>query len=477
VRRYYDWMILLLGIGVLGLAFAIWRAAPRSQMLGKSKDQATSPLPGRSKKAAPPGVPEGELAIKKFKIPDGLQVDLVAAEPDVLNPVAFCFDERGRIYVAETFRLQQAVELTTGGHPDWVDEDLANRTVDDRVAMLKRKLGEKVNNLTARHDRVRLLEAGAGDDRAVRSRVFADGFNNIPDGLGSGVLARGGQVWYTCIPDLWLLADTKGEGRADVRQSLHHGYGVHIGFPGHDLHGLRLGPDGKLYFSIGDRGLHIRTQGRVVSCPDTGAVLRCNLDGSELEVYAFGLRNPQDLAFDRYGNLFTCDNNADHGDLSRWVYVVPHGDSGWRTSYQFMTQPVLGGPWMAEKLWEPESAKQAAYLVPPVANIATGPAGLTYHPGVALLPERYQGHFFLADFRDGPDSGILCFANKPQGASFQLAGPEQFWWNVLATDVQFGPDGGLYLTDWVEWDDNRALQDKGRLYKLQDPSLANAVCK
>src|SRR5262249_46340250 len=153
------------------------------------------------------------------------------------------------------------------------------------------------------HDRVRLLEDTKGTGKIDKSTVFADGFHHAADGLGAGVLARKGNVYYTCIPDLWLLKDTKGSGKADVRESLSTGYGVHVAFVGHDMHGLRVGPDGRLYFSIGDRGLNVKTrEGKTLFYPDTGAVLRCDPDGGNLEVVATGLRNPQELAFDQYGN-------------------------------------------------------------------------------------------------------------------------------------------------------------------------------
>src|SRR5205807_763403 len=170
------------------------------------------------------------------------------------------------------------------------------------------------------------------------------------------------------------------------------GYGVRFGFIGHDLHGLRFGPDGKLYFSIGDRGLRVETEGRTVSSTETGAVLRCNPDGSGLEIVATGLRNPQELVFDQYGDLFTGDNNSDSGDEARWVYLVEGGDSGWRVGYQFMENPYSRGPFNEEKLWHPHFEGQAAYIVPPIANISSGPSGVAYFPGTGL-PARFQDHF------------------------------------------------------------------------------------
>ncbi len=384
-----------------------------------------------------PASDEARLAMRSFRVPPGLAVELFAAEPLLANPVAFCIDEKGVFYVAETFRHGAGV-TDTRGHMNWLDDDLASRTVADRVAMYRKYLGTSFERLDHEHERVRRIVDRDGDGRADAATVFADGFNDPAAGIGAGLLARKDDVWYACIPWLWKLRDTNGDGRADRRVLLHEGYGVHVGFLGHDLHGLRFGPDGKLYFSIGDRGFNVTTSdGRKLAVPDTGSVLRCNPDGTELEVFATGLRNPQELAFDKYGNLFTGDNNSDSGDQARWVYVVEGGDSGWRIGYQFIESPVSRGPWNEERLWYPAFAGQAAYIVPPIANIADGPSGLTYNPGVSLLPESYQNHFFLVDFRGSSgQSGIRRFALKPQGASFELVDSQRFVWSVLATDAR-----------------------------------------
>lgn len=412
---------------------------------------------------------EWKKTVQRMKLPEGVKADLWAAEPHVANIVAFHFDEKGRCYVSETFRLHKGV-TDNRSHTYWIDDDLAARTVADRVAMYKKHLKGKFSTYEQEHDRVRLVEDTQGTGRADKATVFADGFKNAADGLASGVLARQGKVWFTNIPDLWLLEDTKGTGRADVKKSLHTGYGVHVAFLGHDMHGLRFGPDGKLYFSIGDRGLHVETGGKTISAPDTGSVLRCNPDGSELELFATGLRNPQELAFDEFGNLFTGDNNADGGDQARWVHLVEGGDSGWRIGYQYLKGL---GVWNEEKLWHTQPTNTASYLLPPLAHIGSGPSGLTYHPGTSLLPQKYLQHFFLCDFRGGSGgSGIHAFQVKPKGATFEVVNRQQFAWSVLATDCDFGPDGNFFLSDWHEgW----GMPNKGRIYKLFDPTRLGDV--
>ena len=418
--------------------------------------------------AIAPASNEGERALEGFQLPEGMVGKLFAAEPMLANPVAFAIDEKGRIYVAETFRQQHGVE-DNRYHMGWLHDDLALQTVEQRVEMFRKHLGEKVYEYTAHHDRIRLLEDSDGDGKADKSTVYADGFNAIEDGTGAGLLARNGDVFYTCIPKLWKLRDDDGDGVADKRDTLHHGYGVRVAFRGHDMHGLIMGPDGRVYFSIGDRGYNVETkEGTTLVRPDTGAVFRCEPDGTGLEVFAYGLRNPQELAFDDYGNLFTGDNNSDSGDQARWVYVVEGGDTGWRMYYQYLDDR---GPWNREKLWHPQHEGQAAYIIPPIANLGDGPSGLVHYPGVGL-PERYKDHFFMCDFRGGPsNSGIRSFAVKPKGASFELVDSHEFIWKILGTDIDFGYDGGIYISDWVNgWDG----LGKGRIYKFTNPEFSKS---
>ena len=232
-----------------------------------------------------PASEEAKRAIRSFRVPKGLEVELFAAEPLLANPVAFCIDEKGVVYVAETFRLGAGV-TDTREHMNWLDDDLASRTVADRVAMYKKYLGDEFARYEVEHERVRRVVDRDGDGRADASTVFADGFNDPAAGIGAGLLARKDDVWYACIPWLWKLRDTDGDGRADRRTLLHQGYGVHVGFLGHDLHGLRFGPDGRLYFSIGDRGFNVTT-----------------LDGHKLTVPRHRLGPPLQPGWHRAGGL------------------------------------------------------------------------------------------------------------------------------------------------------------------------------
>lgn len=416
-----------------------------------------------------PASREAEDAIRRFKMPEGFKASLFAAEPMLINPVAFTFDEKGVIYVSETHRSGTSV-LDIRRYMPMLEQDLAARTVDDRVQLILDQFGkEGEKELSIESEVVRRLVDTNGDGVADESTVFAAGFNHALDGIASGVLARDGKVWFSNIPHLWLLDGPDAAGKSTGRTSLSEGYGVRYGYSGHDLHGLIMGPDGMLYFSIGDRGAHAKAKdGSTADTPDAGAVFRSWPDGTGLELVHGGLRNPQELAFDDFGNLFTGDNDSDQGDVERFVQVVEGGDSGWRVGYQH--NPLgKAGPWNFEKLWHPYHPGQPAYLLPPIVNTADGPSGLVHYPGTGL-PESFRGAFFMCHFKGSyTNSGIYLYALDPEGASFKMRRQELFLGGVLPTDVEFGTDSRIYFSDWSHgWDRPR----KGRIYALTHEATA-----
>ena len=432
--------------------------------------------------AVPPAaVPQGAVddkatqdarnAIKSFKLSPGIVAELFATEPLLANPVAFTVDEKGRWYIAETYRQERGVE-DNRALGNWLNDDIAARSVEDRLAMIRKfypdpkKFAEK---FTKYEDRITRVEDSNGDGVADKSTVFADGFRDPLDGTGAGIIARGGDIWWTCIPHLWRFRDVDGDGKAELKEKLLSGFGVKFAFRGHDMHGLRFGPDGKLYFSIGDRGINVTSkEGKTFVEPDTGSIMRCNPDGSGFEVFATGVRNPQELAFDEFGNLFTGDNNSDAGDQARFVHLVEGGDSGWRMTFQYLNDR---GPWNREKLWDAKASLKAKYLIPPIANIGSGPSGLTYNPGTGLSP-KHQRRFFMSDFRGGATASVVHEIElQPSGAGFG-AKHRDFVKGVLTTDCEFGPDGALYVLDWVEsW----GGVNKGRIYRLRDSGADAAL--
>ncbi len=409
---------------------------------------------------------DGEKAIKRFQLPSGWKAELWAAEPDVAHGVSFDIADDGRVFVVESFRAWRGVP-DIRGIMDWLDEDLACRSVEDRLAMMERHLGrDGMKDYHKNSERIRLLTDPDRKGRATRSVIFADNFATPLDGVAAGVLARGKDVYFANIPNVWLLRDENLDGTADSRRSLSYGHGVRVGFLGHDLHGLVWGPDAKLYFSIGDRASMIRQGDKTIGTPDSGAVFRCNADGSELEMIYQGLRNPQELVFDEWGNLFTGDNNSDGGDQARWTHLIEGGDSGWRIGWQFLEQPNPRGPWNSEKMWHPQNDSQPAYLTPPIKNITAGPSGVAYYPGTGLGPE-WNGTFTVCDFRgSGTGSGIWGFKLRPKGASFEIVEDRKMIWSIAATDAAWGPDGSFWMLDWVDgWEP----VGKGRIYRAYNP--------
>src|SRR5439155_4219175 len=127
-----------------------------------------------------------EEAVKHFRVPEGFEVRLFAAEPDVINPVAMTWDDRGRLWVVELY------EYPLGAKP-----------------------GEKPR------DRIKILEDIDGDGHADKVTIFADGLN-----LATGILLGYGGVFVGQAPHLLFLEDTNADGVADKQTILMTGFGM-----------------------------------------------------------------------------------------------------------------------------------------------------------------------------------------------------------------------------------------------------------
>ena len=272
----------------------------------------------------------------------------------------------------------------------------------------------------------------------------------------------GDRLLFTCIPSLWELRDDDGDGQAEhkkcARQRLRRPRRLLRPRPARPR---ARAPTARFTSRSATAACTSKRRAARVVNPDSGAVLRCNPDGSDLELFATGLRNPQELAFNEYGNLFTGDNNSDGGDRARLVHIVEGRDSGWRMSYQYLADR---GPFNREKIWHTQNAEQPASIVPPLAHSATARRGWSAIRARAC-PRSIEGAFFLCDFRGAPSGRAACaqFWVEPDGASYRLAKEAMFAEGVLATDCDFGPDGALYISDWV---DGWGGTGKGRIHRV-----------
>ena len=290
-------------------------------------------------------------------------------------------------------------------------------------------------------------------------RCLPEDFQTEITGIAAGVLHHDDHVYTTIAPDVWKLTDTDGDGAADERTVIASGFGLHIAYAGHDMHGLTVGPDGRIYWSIGDKGISVVDEhGTRHHYPNQGGVMRCNPDGTGFEVFAHGLRNVQELAFDQYGNLFGVDNDADQPkERERFVYIVKGMDAGWRCNYQYRGNGY--NPWTDEKLWVPSFDQQAAYIIPPISHSLDGPAGFTFNPGTALS-EAYRNYFFLTG---APGGQQVAFQVERDGASFRMVNEHSIGNGIPLVGINFGPDGALY---GVDWGGGYPLNQRGAVWKI-----------
>jgi quinoprotein glucose dehydrogenase len=332
-------------------------------------------------------VVENAKAIKDkqpIKIIPGLKIDLWASDSLLQDPVAIAVDDKGAIFVNSTNR-NKASEFDIRGHRDWMTESIGFQTVEDRRAFLRRTFAPENSaknawlpdmngdgshdwlDLKVEKEEIYKIEDLNGDSYADQSTRVFNGFNEEVTDVAGGLLVRKKDAFVAIGPDLMRLKHKGGQWTKP--ESISTGYAVHIGFGGHGMSGLTEGPDGKIYWQIGDIGANITAKdGKQYKNPNSGVIVRSNPDGSEFEVYASGLRNTHEFVFDNYGNLISSDNDGDHpGESERLVHVVEGSDAGWRSNWQYgkYTDPRNNQykVWMDEKLFVPRWEGQALSLI------------------------------------------------------------------------------------------------------------------
>ena len=402
--------------------------------------------------------------------PKGIEARVWAAEPLLANPVSFCFDEKGRCYVAETFRLHHGV-TDNRGHMDWLDDDLACRTVADRVAMYQqvRSRTSFAKDYESEHDRVRSSRTPRAPARPTRPPSSPTASTTPPTASAPASWRARATSTTPASPTCGCSRTPRARARPTCKQSLRHGFGVHVAFLGHDMHGLRMGPDGKLYFSIGDRGLNVTTkEGKHLFNPDSGAVLRCDPDGVEPGSRPHRPAQPAGAGLRRA--TATC---------SPWTTTAtPATRRAASTSSRAATAagaPATSigsdlsdrGPFNAEKIWHLPHGGAAG-----LRRAAAAPTSPTARPACASttaaprLPERYKDHFFICDFRGGSGgSGVYSFAVKPKGASFEVVDGHQFIWSRAGDRLRLRPRRRLLRQRLGR---GLGLTGKGRIYRFAD---------
>lgn len=202
-----------------------------------------------------------------FTVPNGFQVELVAAEPDIAKPMNLAFDAKGRLWVSSS------VEYPFAAAADTIPRDT-----------------------------IRILEDRDVDGKADSVTVFADQLN-IPIGL----IPYGDGVICFSIPNIWFLHDTDGDGRCDERQILYGPFDTT-----RDTHGMcnafRRGDDGWIYACHGfnNHSDVAGTDGHRVQMT-SGNTFRFRPDGSRIELYTQGQVNPFGMSIDRFGDIYTAD--------------------------------------------------------------------------------------------------------------------------------------------------------------------------
>ncbi len=263
-----------------------------------------------------------------------------------------------------------------------------------------------------------------------RATVFADKLWAV-----MGLEWADGALFVVHAPYLSVFRDLDGDGKAERREDLVTGLGPKLpGFNGindHVASGVRLGMDGYLYISIGDKGIPRATgrDGRTITLHG-GGVIRVRPDGTELEVVSTGERNPLSVAINRDDELFTYGNDD---DSKRWPNSLTHHIAGanFGYPYEFLAAPDRTLPIVAGQVG------------------GSGTQGICYEEDG--LPESYRGNLFFCDWGLGR---IDRFVVARAGGTYRLVSRTPFVEQGGLRDfrpfsIATEPGGSLLIVDWA----------------------------
>lgn len=364
-----------------------------------------------------------ENAVAGLDVHEGLEATLFAHEPMLSNPTNIDVDHRGRVWVCD-------------------------------VANYRGHNGERPEG-----DRILILEDTDKDGKADKSTVFYQGKDLISP---QGICVLGNKVIVSASPNVWVFTDENGDDKPEKKEALF----TNTGDAQHDhsVHSFVFGPDGKLYFNMGNAGSRVCDKDGNVIVDKAGnkvenngkpyrqgMVFRCNLDGSEFEVLAHNFRNNYEVCVDSFGNIWQSDNDDDGNKSVRINYVMEGGNYGY-------TDEMTGAGWQSPRTNMEQEIPQRHWhqndpgVVPNVLITGAGaPSGICVYEG-DLLPKPFHGNVLHCE--PGQNS-VRCYRMEKDGAGFKCAqtieilkGTRDNWFRPA--DVCVAPDGSVFVSDWYD---------------------------
>jgi putative membrane-bound dehydrogenase-like protein len=346
-----------------------------------------------------------------------LVVELFAAAPDIVQPIAMDFDSKGRLLVVESHTHFRPAKYT----------------------------GPKF-------DRIRMFEDTKGTGKADKITTFFEGTTHTMD----LAVHPDGSVYIATRNEILRLRDTKGTGVADEKTQIAR-LETAGNYPHNGLSGLSFDFHGDLNFGIGENlGADYKLIGSdgttLTGGGEGGNVFHCTADGKALRRVATGFWNPFGSCRDIFGRLWVVDNDPDESPPCRLVHVVEGGDYGFQFRYGRAGRHVF-------QAWNGELPGTLPYA----AGTGESPTEVIAYESDGL-PKEYLGNLLVPVWAD---HRVERYVVQPRGASFSaerkpfVQGGREF----RPSGMAIAPDGSVFVSDWVS--QSYELHGKGAIWHVR----------